>query len=55
MMTHEFEGITYFCVKCGVAMEQAVDRELPCHEGLIAISHIVAKRRMSELVERVRR
>jgi hypothetical protein len=53
MMAHEFDA-TEFCVKCGAAREQVVDRELPCNDAVLAISHIIAARRMRELVERVR-
>ena len=49
---HEFDE-TDFCVQCGQAMMDIVDKRLLCYEGVIAISHITAKRRMIELFKRV--
>lgn len=50
---HDFCHITDFCLKCGAARESVVDFDLPCHEGVTAISHIICRRRYNELLNAV--
>lgn len=52
---HKFDPWTYFCLKCGEAMEHAFDFETSCHatENVIAISHLRCAARLDSLVQEV--
>lgn len=49
-MMHDWDPETRFCRRCGVG--EADDHELPrsCRDDVIAISHLVARRRTDDLV-----
>lgn len=57
---HEFDHPTEFCIHCGSAREQVVDRDLACipeedRPKVAAISHVIARRRWAELVSTIER
>lgn len=56
-MRHSWDGATNYCVRCGRArewIENSLERN-GCNppDNLIAISHIIARRRADELILRV--
>lgn len=48
---HDFDIMTHFCLKCGVARKDVLERDLACVSGnnVIAVSHIISQRRLGEL------
>jgi len=50
-LLHDIDGSTYFCRKCGKALQQIVDDRLSCISGenVVAISHILSARRLNAL------
>lgn len=50
-MLHDMDPVTWFCKRCGAALEQ-IEAGLPCAEGenVTGISHRIAARRLPEIV-----
>ncbi len=55
MPEHDFDWSMQFCRRCGIARLAAVERRTECTdaENVIAISHIVAARRLAKLMGRI--
>lgn len=52
---HEFDDWSEFCVRCGQARQEIVDKELECFGGgnLLAMTHLRCRQRQEELVSRI--
>ena len=53
---HVFHLITNFCIKCGIAREQAFDKNIDCYAtpNVIAISHIRCQQRLKGMFYAIR-
>ncbi|KKM23556.1 hypothetical protein LCGC14_1614080 [marine sediment metagenome] len=47
---HEMDFQTHYCTRCGASMMQIRGQGLPCHDGVIAISHLRCLARMGEIL-----
>ncbi len=54
-MEHVFDLESQFCISCGIARETAVNTQVSCLEAknVMAISHLIARRRNNAVVDRV--
>lgn len=52
---HDFDLTTDFCVRCGAARMEVVDRDRECQpleSKVIGVSHIISRRRFGQLLGR---
>jgi hypothetical protein len=49
-MAHQFDGATLFCTRCGCALTEAYEGRKCSPVNVIALSHILARRRLSALI-----
>lgn len=53
-MKHDWDTASYFCIGCGIAAQSVVENPdfsfCPANDKLVAISHIVARRRLNALL-----
>ena len=52
-MSHDFDPLSYFCIRCGMAAQQHLETEADCIDddtNVVAVSHLIARRRMAKLI-----
>lgn len=58
LLSHDIDSGTMYCVWCGAAEQDIVDRKLDCisdRAKVNAVSHLIAKRRFEVLLQMVRK